>query len=110
MISTVVLPCSCSGKRVVAGLAAVADDRVEDEALDAHEHDGGQDEDDDVEVEDVLAGLGHRIGRKQAAGQQADEQQGGSDAEGAPQPRSGHRSLHQMVSRLLVQPTRRSAA
>ena len=56
----------------------------------------GQDQDDEVEVEDVLAGVGLRLAA--AAGSRAssaDEQQGCADAEDRPQPGSGRRSLHQ---------------
>ena len=88
-------------ERVVAGLASIADDRVEDEALDSDEDDGGQDEDDQVEVEDVLGrprSLGSGGSSSSPAGRRA---AGGSGAEDVRSPGSGRRSLHQLVSRLL---------
>ena len=68
---------------------------------------GGQGQDDEVEVEDVLA---RRRSSAAAAAcsrhSEAEEHEGQADAEDRPQPGSGRRSLHQLVSRLLVRPTR----
>ena len=68
MISTVVVAVQLLRQHVVARLAAVAEDGVQDEALDADEDDRRQAEDEQVEVEDLLAGLGLRLRRQHAAG------------------------------------------
>jgi hypothetical protein len=68
------------GEHVVARLAPVARDGVEDEALDADKDDERQAEDQQVEVEDVLPRLGVRLRREHAAGKQREEQDASSGA------------------------------
>src|SRR6187200_373993 len=84
---------------VVARSAAVADDGVEDEALDADEHDEREPEDEEVEVEDVLPRLGGRLRREHAAGQQPEQQDGSRGASEYARRAPWRRSLHQVVSR-----------
>ncbi len=85
------------GERVVARLAAVADDRVDDEALDREEHQGREYEHEHVQVEDVLPGVGLGIGRKQAAAQQRHDEQQSAGTDDVPRSRSGPRMWHQLV-------------
>ena len=65
-ISAMLLPWVCGGQRVVAGLAPVADDRPDDQALDEEEDRDRDEEHDRVQVADLRALLGHRDRRVEA--------------------------------------------
>ena len=81
---------------VVAGLAPVANDGVEDEALDADEDDRREAEDDQVEIEDVLAGVGLRRRRQETAGEQDHEHERRQPAGDRSQPGPGRRGVHRL--------------
>ena len=74
---------------VVARLAPVAQDRVDDQPFDDEEDDRGDEEDEGVQVPDVGALLGHRDRREEAlddplagaADQRQDEEQGDADGD-----------------------------
>jgi hypothetical protein len=73
--------------------AAVAEDRVEDEALDPDKHDPAHDQDDVVEPEDLLGLGGVRLGRDHATGGgEEGQREQGSGAKEDPNPGSGLRS------------------